>query len=56
MPTQEIELIKNQFVSKLSPKKIYLFGSFAEGRETEDSDFVLYHNGRRYHKSRRLDG
>ena len=42
MPTREIELIKNQFVSKLSPKKIYLFGSFAEGRETEDSDFDFY--------------
>ena len=42
MSTQEIELIKNQFVSRLSPKKIYLFGSFAEGRETEDSDFDFY--------------
>ena len=42
MLTREIELIKNQFVSRLSPKRIYLFGSFAEGRETEDSDYDFY--------------
>lgn len=42
MLTNEIELIKNQLVNSLSPKKIYLFGSFAEGNETEDSDFDFY--------------
>ncbi len=42
MLTNEIELIKNQLVNRLSPKKIYLFGSFAEGNETEDSDFDFY--------------
>ena len=42
MPEQEIERIKEQFVSRLSPKKIYLFGSFAEGKERNDSDYDFY--------------
>lgn len=39
---QEIEKIKEKFVSHLAPKKIYLFGSFADGSEKEDSDFDFY--------------
>ncbi len=42
MPEHEIEQIKEKFVSRLSPKKIYLFGSFADGSEKEDSDFDFY--------------
>ena len=42
MPEQEIEKIKDKIVSRLSPKKIYLFGSFANGSEKEDSDFDFY--------------
>lgn len=42
MPTMEIEELKNKFVEKLSPMRIYLFGSFAEGTNTEDSDFDFY--------------
>ena len=42
MPEQEIEKIKEKIVSRLSPKKIYLFGSFANGSEKEDSDFDFY--------------
>ncbi|MBR2215067.1 MAG: nucleotidyltransferase domain-containing protein [Selenomonadaceae bacterium] len=40
--TQEIEQIKNQFVTALSPLKIYLFGSFANGTARADSDFDFY--------------
>lgn len=42
VPEQEIEKIKDKFVSRLSPKKIYLFGSFADGNEKADSDFDFY--------------
>ena len=42
VPEQEIEKIKDKIVSRLSPKKIYLFGSFANGSEKEDSDFDFY--------------
>ena len=42
MPEKEIDLLKEQFIRSLSPRKIYLFGSFAEGRNTEDSDFDFY--------------
>lgn len=42
MPEQEIERIKDKFISHLSPERIYLFGSFAEGKEREDSDFDFY--------------
>jgi len=38
----EIEQIKNKFIEKLSPLKIYLFGSFANGAETNDSDLDFY--------------
>ena len=42
MPLSEIEELKNSFVGELVPKKIYLFGSFAEGTQTPDSDFDFY--------------
>ena len=42
MPETEINLIKDKFISKLSPKKIYLFGSFANGTATDDSDYDFY--------------
>jgi predicted nucleotidyltransferase len=42
MPVNEIEELKNQFVEQLSPIKIYLFGSFANGTNTENSDFDFY--------------
>ncbi len=42
MPINEIEELKNQFVKHLSPIRIYLFGSFANGTNTENSDFDFY--------------
>lgn len=42
MPIKEIEEIKMKFIEKLSPKRIYLFGSYAEGTQSEDSDFDFY--------------
>lgn len=42
MPIQEIEELKQHFVDQLSPLYIYLFGSFATGSYTEDSDFDFY--------------
>ena len=42
MPIDEIEELKISFVKNLSPLRIYLFGSFAEGWETEESDFDFY--------------
>ena len=42
MPTNEIELLKDQFIQQLAPVRIYLFGSFAEGRQHPDSDFDFY--------------
>lgn len=41
MPMNEIEDLKNQFVKQLSPIRIYLFGSFADGTGTENSDFYI---------------
>ena len=38
----EIEQLKNEFIKQLSPEKIYLFGSFATGTNTEVSDLVFY--------------
>lgn len=38
----EIDELKDSFVENLAPVRIYLFGSFAEGRQTEDSDFDFY--------------
>jgi len=42
MPIAEIDEIKNKFVEELSPVRIYLFGSFADGSNNEDSDFDFY--------------
>lgn len=42
MPLDEIEELKNYFVKDLLPEKVYLFGSFAEGRANEDSDYDFY--------------
>lgn len=42
MPMNEIEELNKQFIEELSPIKIYLFGSFAYGTNTEDSDFDFY--------------
>ena len=42
MPENEIEELKKQFISQLIPLKIYLFGSFANGTYTEESDFDFY--------------
>ena len=42
MPEIEINQIKDKFIKELSPLKIYLFGSFANGTATADSDFDFY--------------
>lgn len=42
MPIQELEELKKQLVTQLSPVGMYLFGSFADGSNTEDSDLDLY--------------
>ena len=42
MPVNEIEELKEQFINQLMPLKIYLFGSFANGTYTEESDFDFY--------------
>lgn len=42
MPMNEIEEINERFIKELSPIKVYLFGSFANGTNTEDSDFDFY--------------
>lgn len=39
---QEINELKDSFVDNLLPLKIYLFGSMAEGKGNEDSDFDFY--------------
>ena len=39
MPTTEINELTNSFVKDLMPIRIYLFGSFAEGKQNADSDF-----------------
>ena len=39
---REIEELKDSFVNELHPWRVYLFGSFAEGRETEESDYDFY--------------
>ena len=42
MPEREINQIKERFISELSPVKIYLFGSFADGSYTDESDFDFF--------------
>ena len=41
-PEREIEQIKDRLVRQLSPMKIYLFGSFAEGTANDGSDVDIY--------------
>ena len=38
---KEIQKIKNQIVKNYKPEKIILYGSFAYGKPTEDSDVDL---------------
>ena len=42
MPINEIEELKNQFVKQLSPIRIYFFGSFANGTNSENCDLDFY--------------
>ena len=42
MPLNELEELRNQFVAELSPLRVYLFGSFADGTSHEQSDFDFY--------------
>lgn len=42
MPQAEIDELKDRFVEQLSPLKIYLFGSWADGTYDEHSDFDFY--------------
>ena len=42
MPLDEIDLLKTKIAEQISPLKIYLFGSFAEGKQTGDSDYDFY--------------
>lgn len=37
-PHSQIDEIKNRLIKNLSPEKIILFGSFAQGNENKDSD------------------
>ncbi len=38
----EINRIIEKLIAKLAPRKIYLFGSFANGTANEESDFDFY--------------
>lgn len=42
MPLDEINALKDCFVRQLAPLKIYLFGSYANGTYSRDSDFDFY--------------
>ena len=42
MPEHEIEELKNRFVQALSPLSVYLFGSFADGSYTKESDYDFF--------------
>ena len=42
MPIAEINALRDRFVEQLAPLRIYLFGSYAEGTNTEESDFDFY--------------
>ena len=42
MHNDEVDLLKTKIAQQLSPLKIYLFGSFAEGTQTQDSDYDFY--------------
>ncbi len=42
MPEKEIEELKDHFVAELKPERVYLFGSFATGSYTDQSDLDFY--------------
>lgn len=42
MPDNEVNILRDKMVEQLSPLKIYLFGSFAEGKQNERSDYDFY--------------
>ena len=42
MSINEIDELKNSFIEDLLPRRIYLFGSYAEGKQNADSDFDFY--------------
>ncbi|MBQ2633553.1 MAG: nucleotidyltransferase domain-containing protein [Oscillospiraceae bacterium] len=42
MPVQEIHALCERFVTQLSPSKVYLFGSFADGTAHSGSDLDFY--------------
>lgn len=42
MPFAEINALKDRLVQQLSPLKVYLFGSYADGTYDEESDFDFY--------------
>ena len=42
MLMNEINELCGQFVSQLSPLRVYLFGSFADGTNSEQSDLDFY--------------
>ena len=42
MPNDEINALRDCFVNELDPLRVYLFGSYAYGIPTEDSDFDFY--------------
>ncbi|MBR0518561.1 nucleotidyltransferase domain-containing protein [bacterium] len=39
---KEIDELKKEFIKTLNPLKIYLFGSFANGKNNKDSDLDFY--------------
>lgn len=42
MPMNEINELKDCIIQQLSPLRVYLFGSYADGTYTENSDFDFY--------------
>lgn len=42
MSVETIGLMTQRFVERLKPEKVYLFGSFADGTYTDDSDYDFY--------------
>ena len=42
MPMEEINELRDCLVAQLSPLKVYLFGSYADGAFDDNSDFDFY--------------